>query len=264
MNIDVSIIVPGIRKDRWVDLYNSIFLSTKRNFELIIIGPYPLPDELSDKSNVKYIQDYGNPTRASQIGAIEAKGKFLTWAADDGVFLDGALDRALDHLENKKNKSIKDVVINSFVEAGDVNRNLQINVAYAHCSTRHIPNNWYIFNVATMYTEYFKQIGGYDCRFEGTAVAHTDLAVRCQRDGAAVQAHFEPMLNCTQMPGTIGDHAPIHYAQTQHDEPLFHILYSDSHTMLRTSINLDNWQQAPDVWERRFNLDTKEERVYNE
>jgi len=266
MNIDISIIVPAIRKHRWEELYNSIFLSTKRNFELILIGPYPLPPALCDKKNIIYIQDYGSPTRASQIGALAASGKFLTWAADDGVFLRGALDRAIDYLENKTNKSIKDVVINNYYEAGNIlpEHVLKINTAYGHCSSQYISNDWYIFNVATMYTEYFKSIGGYDCRFEATALAHTDLAARCQRDGAIVGVINEAMLNCTQMPGTVGDHAPVHYAQLENDELLFRALYSNVNSTSRTSIDVENWQKMPPVWERRFNVETKEERIYNE
>ena len=81
MNIDLTVLVPAIRKERWVDMYNSIKSSTKRNFELIIVGPYSLPEELQRMVNVKYIKDYGNPVRASQIGSLIAEGKYIFFSA---------------------------------------------------------------------------------------------------------------------------------------------------------------------------------------
>ena len=109
MNIDLTVLVPAIRKDRWISMYNSIKKSTKRSFELIIVGPYSLPEELQKMVNVKYIKDYGNPVRASQIGSLIAEGKYIFWASDDGTFQPGALDKAIDCLESQKNKSIKAV-----------------------------------------------------------------------------------------------------------------------------------------------------------
>jgi hypothetical protein len=54
------------------------------------------------------------------------------------------------------------------------------------------------------------------------------------------------------MPGTTGDHAPVHYAQTENDEMLFAVVYSNINSTTRKSIDFDNWQKAPSVWERRF------------
>ena len=132
MNIDLTVLVPAIRKERWVDMYNSIKSSTKRNFELIIVGPYSLPEELQRMVNVKYIKDYGNPVRASQIGSLIAEGKYIFWASDDGTFQPGALDKAIDCLESQENKSIKDVVISNYKEAGAAQPDdvLRLNVAY--------------------------------------------------------------------------------------------------------------------------------------
>ena len=255
MNFDISILLPAIRKERWVELYNSIASSTKRSFELIVVGPYSLPDELQNKTNVKHIKDFGNPVRASQLASLVAEGKFLTWAADDGVYLEGALDRAIDYLENKPNKNIKDVVVNNYIEAGklacpgDV---LRLKVSYPYGSF--IPNDWYIFNVATMYTEFFYDLGGYECTFEVCPFAHADLAARAQRSGANVHVLNEAMLNCTHMPGTTGDHAPVHFAQLTHDQQLYSEIYDDPQSVNRTNIDLENWRLAPSVWERRFKI----------
>lgn len=253
MNFDISILLPAIRKERWVKLYDSIPKSTKRKFELIIVGPHSLPDELQDKKNVKCIKDYGNPVRASQIASLVAEGKYLAWASDDGVYLDGALDRAIDFLENKPNKNIKDVVVNNYFEAGklacpgDV---LKLKVSYPPCT--YLSDDWYNFNVATMYTEFFYDLGGYDCSFEVCPFAHADLAARAQRSGARVHVLNESMLDCTHMPGTSGDHAPVHYAQTEHDQQLYAQIYEDPQSLDRIEIDLENWRKASNIWKRRF------------
>ena len=141
MKVDITILVPAIRKERWVHLYNSIKESTKRSFELIIVGPHNLPDELQRKINVKYIKDFGNPVRASQIGSLIAEGKYIFWASDDGTFQKGALDKAMDCLENQENKSINDVVISNYREGGQAQSDdvLRLNVAYP--KTPYIPES---------------------------------------------------------------------------------------------------------------------------
>ena len=54
MKPEISILMPGIRPDRWTSVYNSILESTKREFELIIVGPYALPKELQEAKNVRF------------------------------------------------------------------------------------------------------------------------------------------------------------------------------------------------------------------
>jgi len=252
MQFDISILVPAIRTERWLDLYNSIAKSTTKSFELIIVGPFSLPKELQAKVNVKYVKDYGNPVRASQIGSLIAEGKYLFWASDDGTFQKGALDRVINCLETQKNKSIKDVVISNYREGGSTQSDnvLRLNVAYP--KSLYIPDEWYQFNVATMYTEFFHQLGGYDCSFEACPLAYADISARAQRAGANILLLNEVILDCTHMPGTTGDHAPIHYAHIEHDEPLYKTIYSKPGCVNRTKIDLQNWKNAPSVWERRF------------
>ena len=58
------------------------------------------------------------------------------------------------------------------------------------------------------------------------------------------------------MPGTSGDHAPVHYAQTEHDEKIFQEIYRDpawKFDAIGNCVFLDDWKKTPSVWERRFN-----------
>jgi hypothetical protein len=74
----LSIIMPAIRSDKWQKVYDSIQLDFP--WELIIVAPYD--NHTLPRHNVKYIQDFGSPVRASCIGANLANGKYLTWIAD--------------------------------------------------------------------------------------------------------------------------------------------------------------------------------------
>ena len=75
MKPELSIILPSIRTERLEKLYDSILTSTSRTFELVIVGPYPLPEKLRDLKNVKYVKDFGSPVRASNIAASLCEGE---------------------------------------------------------------------------------------------------------------------------------------------------------------------------------------------
>ena len=76
---------------------------------------------------------------------------------------------------------------------------------------------------------------------------------RLQRTGGKI--YFAPEHCCiaTWYRETTGDHAPIHYAMTKRDIPVFVKMYSDRrYYENRIKIDYDNWKKSPEVWERRF------------
>ena len=98
MNPEISIILPSISTDKLLGVYQSIKRSTRRTFELIIAGPYALPVELQNNTEIVYVSSFAAPIVASQMAAELARGKIFLWTADDALFLNGALDRAIDLL----------------------------------------------------------------------------------------------------------------------------------------------------------------------
>ena len=254
MNYLVSIVLPSIRDYKLDKVYWSLKQScTQENFELIIVGPTPPKDSLLTNLNIKYIKDFGSPVRASQIGALLASGKYITFGADDATYIDGAFDKVLNHLESYKYKDYThNIVVTNYTEGGNLLSNdvLRLNIAYPKVLL--IPDNWYIFNSAFLHTSFFKQMGGYDCIFETCPIAHADLAARCQRAGAKVDLLNIPISHCEHMPGTSGDHAPIHWGQLLHDEPLYKEIYNKEENIHRTVIDFDNWKGSPEKWARRF------------
>lgn len=252
--IELSIVVPGIRSHKWGDLYRSIKDSYSGVFELIFIGP-SIPEQIKDIPEVKFICDFGSPMRSSQIGAVSAKGKYITWGADDCKYFKNTIDIAVETL---KKESPKTVITGKYTE-GDRPEDWKIQLSHdyqiinhSYPRTPYVDDKWLIFNVGFMYTEYFFELGGWDCQFEACPLGHTDLAIRAQRDGAKVILLDKPVLSCEHMPARSGDHAPVHDAHMYHDEPIFKNMYNNPNCINRIKISLDNWKQAPERWTRRF------------
>ena len=253
--IDISIIVPGIRVDRWETLYNSILTSTSLNFELIICGPYFPTKNLEDKKNFKFIRDFGTPVRASNLAASIAEGELITWGADDAVYLPGALDKLTNefyHLE----KNYKNILLCKYLEgeAGKSKINqpdsyFKLNGSHWTNSPR-FSNDWYLFNVGIMYRNYFNILGGWDCNFEATFMSHSDLAARAYLDGAKIKFLNDLfLLDCDHFPGISGDHKPIHDAQTYRDLPKFKYKYNSL-----MELKLKKWFEVEQIWKERFDV----------
>lgn len=250
---EISILMPGIRPQNWDAVYDSILTSTKRSFELIIVSPYALPPKLLEAKNVKYVKDFGSPVRASQIGATLAEGTYFVHTADDALFIPEALDKNIDLLVSMGG-SIKDVVVAKYYEGQNgTSKPLQPDSYFTlggstWTKTKYIPDNWWLFNVALMYRDYFEELGGWDCAFEGTFYSHCDLAIRSQHDGATVKMSDFPLLDCDHGQS---DHPPIESAQTLSDKPLYFAKY-DNYNHIQTITATSNWKSAQQVWSRRF------------
>jgi len=258
---EISLILPSIRPERLEKLYQTILNSTNRTFELIICGPSPLPDALKDLKNIKYIKDYGSPVRASNIAASLCEGKVYTWLADDCLFFENSLDQCMEEFYNM-GPSNNNVLVAKYYEGqqgSEERKNLQPDPYFKLCNTPakspHLPKEWWLFNIAFMYADYFNSLGGWDCSYEGTWASHADMAIRAQYSGAIVKMAQIPLFECDHMPADSGDHAPIFACQHQHDEPLLQQKYRDPlwTTNITPKIKIDNWKSAPAIWTRRFN-----------
>lgn len=257
MNVDLTVICPGIRTKNWVVLYESIKKSFSGTFELIFVGPYYPPDELMGIPHVRFVKEWRTPISCQQIGLLRAMGKYITWAADDGVYLPGALDIGMAKL---KDKPVKALVMGKYIEGADntympMSENKYYNLKNHAASTlRHLPNECYwMLNVGIVPTELLKDVGGWDAEnFEVCPMAYNDLAVRLQNYGVEFIIQDEVMYTCSHMPGHMGDHGPIHDGQVEHDQPIFERIYSSINSAKRIKIDINNWTLLPDRWERRF------------
>ena len=255
---DVSILVPGIRNERWEHLYNSIQQSCSRyKWELIFSGPNPLPETLKDKDNIKYIQDYGAPTRCRQQCLEKAEGDWVFYAGDDLTFFPNALNSALFRVKTE-NINERTVLLGKYTEGRRDNPEMLSDEYYKfqyHDATRPLQQcvNYeaWIIMAGLVPTKLLKEIGGWDCQFNVCAVACLDLALRLQNYGIHLIIHHEPFFHAEHLPDDAGDHGPIAYSQVNYDMPLLHQIYQQQ-SITRTTISLDNWKNSPEVWGMRF------------
>jgi hypothetical protein len=256
VKVKLSVILPGIRYKNWAFFYKKLKESYSGKCELIIISPYDLPKILVGHDDIKHIKDYGSPSRCQQIGLTAAAGEYITWGADDGVFIKNKLNEAVNLLEENKT-SYKDIVVCKYLEGNNIDpimyedKYYKINF-FKNLSSAYIPNDYWILNVGVVNTKYAKELGGWDTQFEGTTMAHMDFAVRTQRAGSKYYMLKEPILACTHTPGVTGDHAPIHFAQLENDEPLFRRIYNSPDCQNKINIDINNWKNAENRWKRRF------------
>ena len=256
MKTKLSVILPGIRIKNWNRFYQSVKESFSDTFEVIIVSPFDLPEEMREYKNIKHILDKGSPARCQQIALTHCEGEFVTWGADDGVFLKNKLDEAVKLWEENATCD-KDIVTCKYTEGKKYSKDMledfyyRINHAAGLRST-YIPDNYWVLNVGVIKTKHAKEIGGWDSRFQVTTISHMDFAVRTQRDGSKYFMLEKPIFVCTHMPDTTGDHAPVHFAHVEDDEPLFRTIYNNPESVDRIKIDINNWKNSPEVWKRRF------------
>jgi len=236
----------AIRPHRWQKVYHSIQNTTRHSFEIIFIGPYGLPTAFDTYKNVKYIRDFGSPTRACQLGLLVAEGDIVVTTADDIVFLPNAINEAIALLNKGDYKTIATC---KYVEGKDgYNKIIQplsyfiLNNAYPR--SKFVGDNWFVFNIAFMTRKFLVELGGFDCRFEHIACALADLAVRSYKAGATVS-----MIN-----NYIGDfdhdqpdHKPIELGQNTNDIPLYGQIHNSDELKDRIIIEIEaiSWFDVP-------------------
>lgn len=255
MNYELSMLVPSIRPHNLKKLYDSVCNAFHHPFEFIVIGPFPLPDELKDVDNVKYIEDWGSPIRSQQRGLCESSGRFISFAADDGVFEKDSLNIAYDTL---KDLDKMNVVMGKYRE-GDGNTDPMVKDEYyilnnhAGSVCQFMPDNCWMLNVGIIPRDLIMELGGWDSsKFQVCPYAYSDLSIRFQKYGVKYHIQQQLMFRCSHMPDHSGDHSPIHVKQLYFDEPMFKEIYNHPYYSKRMSIDINNWKLAEPRWKIRF------------
>ena len=246
----LSVIVPGIRPQNWEELYFSVGLPMS-DFEMIFIGPESPKVFGSWFYASKYIKSFRSPNAAQQQGLMVAQGEYITWAADDGVFLPGALDYALSMAEYKT------IVVGKYLEGGNPNPDMLKDDYYRfkyHKAYRlnGVPQDGLIFNCGIISRKFILELGGWDAEhFDVPTIGHADLGIRAYKAGAEMILMDKPMFQCSHMPGKTGDHAPIDRAM-QKDLRRFREIYARLKPGEQRIVSLDNWKNSEERWEPRF------------
>lgn len=255
---DISLTMPAIRQHNWKAFYDSAYKSSEgKSFELVMVSPFPLPKELEGIPNITHIIDRGNPSRATQIANIAAKGNLIYNCVDDGLFFNNAISWVVEAFNN--NPLGEDDVINMRYResAGRDCPEFPINYwnAWTHAELRKISihPSWIVAMHFVMRKSTYMKYGGIDCQFEYSTYGIQDLLFRIQASGGRVYNSSVEGLNCTHYIGITKDHKPIHDAQTYHDLPIFNEIYSYQDAAIKRKIlDINNWKLQPDIWTRRF------------
>ena len=253
MKYDVSICLPAHRTQLWQRLYESAAEAVgPYSWEMILVGPNNPPPFFDDKKNFKFLKDFGSPSRCAQIATMLAEGEFMMWGSNDGYFLKNSIRECISL---KKNLDRKDVVIIRYAEGRGYTGESPPDEywkAWTHPDLRlpGVPEDYMITLLSMFSLDYFRELGGWDCRFEHLNMNCHDLSFRVQRDGGTV--HFSPnlVLTCDWNPNE-GDHVAVQQAYERNDKFLFQQLYSEDQSD-RIKLDYFNWTKSPAVWARRF------------
>ena len=245
----LSVFMPTIRTHLLNDWYDSLESSCNRHdFEVVLCGPFDPPKSISNRSNVKFIKDYGSPTRSAQIAAINSSGDYLYHVVDDIIFEKDSISNELDSLD-------ENTIISMRYKEGQNHTGHELPdhywMAVSSYNYRTINPLWKNCVHFIMHRNLFNSYGGFDCEYEYLNHATHDLLFRIQYD-SNIKCILSKSTVCSAdwMPGTTGDHGPIHFAQTEHDAQLFHKNWSQ--TLPTLKIDIDNYKNQEPIWKRRF------------
>lgn len=258
MSYELSIVVPFIRVDKMEGLYNSILKSTKRNFELICIGPQIFPTSLQGIDNVKFIRDFGSPIRCNNIGMEIATGKLVTWSADDVLYFENSLDNVIDFYYSLK-FNYKTVLVLKYTEGKNHSGKPQPNEYYQMYfhegfNFSFVPPNCPILMLGLLDRTYIEELGYWDNKFQTLVYAYADLGIRIYKDKAHMIVYPDEICSADHEEGLSGTHAPIHKVQTTEDMEVFKKIYTNSKDINRIKLENNDWRNSDKIWSKRPEL----------
>ena len=257
---DISIIIPGIRTENWINIYNQLKLSCKKNsYEIIFCSPYELPLALRDKNNIKHIIDYGCPSRCLQLSTTYSDAEMIAVISDDCIIFENSIDSAIDDLKNSSDP-YKNLVALRYTEGPNFiadQNNFSEKYWYAKTHTdlrlEGIEDHWKLCIMFLANTDRYKELGGIDCRFEHFNMNLHDLAFRAQRGGSDIIISKDFITAQDWNPNGNINNSPTIQAYHFNDKPLFYSIYQSREVSKNREIKIeyDNWKNCENIWSRR-------------
>jgi hypothetical protein len=249
----LSVFMPTIRVPLLMDWYNSLAVACNGiDFEVVTCGPFKPPKELLDLDNFKWVEDFGCPTRAAQIAAIECVGDIIYHTVDDVLFFGTEIANEVNRLD-----LVNEEIIAMRYKEGQNHTGVKLSPCYWYSDSSYNPQVfkgvdpcWGSCIHFLMKRDLFIEFGGFDCSFEYLNHATHDLLYRIQNTKPVKYVLSDKeVCSADWQPETSGDHAPIHNAQTKHDRYLFNGMWQNE--MRVGGVELENWKNVPPVWGRR-------------
>ena len=256
-NISLTIVLPSVRPDSWGHMFQQIVAAVGLyDFELIAIGPFLPPLLFNAHYQFKYISDYGSPARCFQIASILAKGKYITWIPDDALIEDKAYAACITLMESKDRKDGMTILYSEgagFTGTQDREPEYWTTAYHDGFKLKKITSNFRTAPIFMYNTDFLREIGGLDCRYEHINMNAHDLAFRVQRNGGVI--HYSPgrVLKLNWQPWHPVQKTPIQEAFLENDSPLFNKMFDTGEVPENpVHIDYDNWKNADYFWKRRF------------
>lgn len=255
MTPQISLIVPSIRPSMWQAVYDSFLTTWHGTFEIIFVSPEKGEVNQVPRGTIQWYRDYGCPSRALQIGAINAKSDVLSFATDDCIFDSDTMNKA--YRTYQKADNYKTVVVCKYTESDNWSKWMLTQwyyTAWFHGDFRH-PNIpiWYrLYMNGLISKRLFVEIGGFDCKYETMAYCYNDFSMRAQFYGSKFIIEKDRLDHCSWQPKESSDHGPVHRAVMEHDTPLFRGIYWAKRFEPEIKIPIDNWKNVAAKWPRRF------------
>lgn len=261
MSFDISLLMPGIRPHLWERVYDGLKSSTKLDTEIVFVGPYDLPEPLKGKSDVQFIEDWGHSNRCAQIALMNARGDRVLLGSDDGYLLPNMIDHLYDTLDTLGERKRNHIAVGKYIEGDgkDMDQDWYYYISsHSDFASDVIDDSWLIGCYLFMDRNYLlEEFGGFNMLFEGSALACQELSIRIQKfSNARLALSKKQIVKCDHMPGTTGDHGPMHYSQILHDQPAFQQLLpllNQNHK----KVDPNAWIGCEDVWSPRFDNNLK-------
>lgn len=256
MKYDLSLIIPSIRPESLFDIYNQLEDSVgKYSFEMIYVGPQLPPQELYEKNNFKFYIDKGSPSRCFQLGTFFSEGEYIALSPDDGIIQKEAFEKSLELIKDSPKKTGMTLLYSEGVPESPGNQHLDDSYWMARTHTdQQLPgvlDSWRIAPMFMYELNYYRYLGGLDCRFEHVNMNTHDLAYRVQKDGGRVIKSPCKVVKCGWNPNY--STSILFRAYVENDRPLFEQLYS-KYDESRIRIEYNNWISQPSEWPRRYRL----------
>ncbi len=255
LKIKLTVVVPSIRPDKWLDIFHKIEESCNTTlFEVIAIGPNLCSNELNNELRFRYIRDFGSPARSFQLASTVANGKYITWMPDDSIVEANAYHNCVELMETKTKLDGMTILYSEGINfVGQQHNDPSYWMARTHDGLRFafVEEHWRIAPIFLYNLEYFREIGGLDCRFEHINMNAHDLAFRVQRSGGVIYDSPSRVLSLNWIPWGPINKSPIQISYEENDEPLFKQIFSSAEER-PIKIDYNNWKEADIFWKRRY------------
>jgi hypothetical protein len=252
----LSLIIPSIRPENWISLVADMKYSCQSyDYEIIFVGPYLPPKELETDTQVRYVRDFGCPSRALQIGASLAEGKYLAWCSDDCRIEPNGFDSAIELFDAELDND--DGMCLLYSEGADYTGTQHEQPDYWIARTHGdlkipgVKEGWRIAPIFMYDREYFVRLGGLDCSYEHVNMNTHDLAFQVQQKGGRIFSSPTRVFKFDWQPEK-KDYMPILSSFIVNDRPKFNQQYSYEDAAALRLVQFDNWRQAQAIWGRRF------------